>query len=248
MELLLYQELGYLKRKLSTINLRRVPPSIYDQSGNDIGMAFFIGLRYSRHHHQEKQHHILLEVGLLHAFLGLVTFISPNRQCYSISQKLWCWAPSDTPQSRWPAQTWLLTQKKKKKPKTGNKMKKNEACTRGRNVVIFSSTSWWSKSFKSWWEVLSGFNTWKMPYPLCNSCRWNRDQVNRTLDSKKKRPDINKKQNKHPHISKKHGMTVKMENLKCEIIKLERLPTGKSGLASNKLSSVPCFLCKSSHL
>lgn len=234
MELLLYQELGYLKRKLSTINLGRVPPSVYDQSGNDVEMAFFIGLRYSRHHHQEKQHHILLEVGLLHAFLGLVTFISPNRQRYSISLKLWCWALSDTSQSRWPTQTWLLTIKKKKKtPETGDKMKKNGACTRGRNVVIFSSTSWWSKRFKSWWEVLSGFNTWKMAYPLCNSCRWNKDQVNRTLDS----------QNKRPHINKKHGMTVKMENLKCERVKPEQFLMGKSGF-----SSVPRFLCKSSPL
>lgn len=136
----------------------------------------------------------------------------------------------------------------KKTPEMGDKMKKTRTCTRGRNVVTIGSISWWSKSFKSWWEVLSGFNTWTMAYPLCNSCRWNRDQANRTLDSQNKRPHINKKQNKHPHINKKHGMAVKMENLKCKRVKPEQFPSSKSGLASIKFSYVPRFLYKSSPL
>ena len=55
-----------------------------------------------------------------------------------------------------------------------------------------------------------------------------------------------KRQNKNPNISKKHGMTVKkIENLRCEMVKLERFLLSKYCLASSKLqspSSVAHFL------
>ena len=55
--------------------------------------------------------------------------------------------------------------------------------------------------------------------------------------------------NKHPNINKKHSMTIKMENLRCEIVKLERFSSSKSCLASIKLPSpspVPRLLYKDS--
>ena len=44
-------------------------------------------------------------------------------------------------------------------------------------------------------------------------------------------------------------MTIKMENLRCEIVKLKRFSSSKSCLASSKLSfpsPIPCLLCKGS--
>lgn len=95
---------------------------------------------------------------------------------------------------------------------------------------------------KGWWEILNDLNTQTKSIIIMQLMQ---EEIETTQIEMKSRLNALDSQNKHPNISNKHSMTVKVENLRCEIVKLERFLSSKSRLASSKLpppSSVP--LCK----
>ena len=113
------------------------------------------------------------------------------------------------------------------KLETEDTVQGNIACTKGSKAIKSSSLPWRTMRSGSWWEVLSGFNTWTMTWPSSISLQMKQGPSKHKWIKGSTHLSIKINQINIPISTRSMTWPWKMESLKCELVKPKRSPLSK---------------------